>query len=68
MLDDNRRKSVTAVGDPHNPVSLLSSSLPGYPVILTRPRELLAPIYDWFTEGFDTRDLKEAKALLDELT
>jgi predicted ATPase len=30
-------------------------------------RELLAPIYGWFTEGFDTRDLKEAKALLDEL-
>jgi predicted ATPase len=31
-------------------------------------RELLAPAYGWFTEGFDTRDLKEAKALLDELT
>ena len=30
-------------------------------------RELLAPIYGWFTEGFDTLDLKEAKALLDEL-
>jgi predicted ATPase len=30
-------------------------------------RELLAPIYGWFTEGFDTRDLKLAKALLDEL-
>ena len=30
-------------------------------------RELLAPIYCWFTEGFDTRDLKEAKALLEEL-
>jgi class 3 adenylate cyclase/predicted ATPase len=30
-------------------------------------RDLLAPIYDWFTEGFDTLDLKEAKALLDEL-
>ncbi len=30
-------------------------------------RELLAPIYDWFTEGFDAPDLKEAKALLDEL-
>jgi hypothetical protein len=30
-------------------------------------RELLAPIYDWFTEGFDTVDLKEAKALLAEL-
>jgi predicted ATPase len=29
--------------------------------------ELLAPIYGWFTEGFDTRDLKEAKALLDDL-
>jgi predicted ATPase len=30
-------------------------------------RELLAPIYGWFTEGFDTLDLKEAKSLLDEL-
>jgi hypothetical protein len=35
-----------------------------------RPHEaaaLLAPIYSWFTEGFDTADLKEAKALLDKL-
>jgi predicted ATPase len=31
-------------------------------------RELLAPVYEWFTEGFDTRDLKEAKALLEEFT
>jgi class 3 adenylate cyclase/tetratricopeptide (TPR) repeat protein len=31
-------------------------------------RDLLAPIYNWFTEGFDAPDLKEAKALLDELT
>jgi class 3 adenylate cyclase len=31
-------------------------------------RELLAPVYGWFTEGFDTADLKEAKAMLDELT
>ena len=31
-------------------------------------RGLLAPVYDWFTEGFDTADLKEAKRLLDELT
>ena len=31
-------------------------------------RDLLAPIYGWFTEGFDTLDLKEAKALLNELT
>ena len=29
--------------------------------------ELLAPVYGWFTEGFDTRDLKEAKVLLEEL-
>jgi predicted ATPase len=29
--------------------------------------ELLAPVYEWFTEGFDTRDLKDAKALLEEL-
>ena len=31
-------------------------------------RELLAPIYGWFTEGFDTADLQEARALLQELT
>jgi predicted ATPase len=31
-------------------------------------RDLLAPVYDWFTEGFDTADLKEAKALLNDLT
>ena len=30
-------------------------------------RDLLAPVYGWFTEGFDTRDLKEARALLEEL-
>ena len=29
--------------------------------------KLLAPVFSWFTEGFDTLDLKEAKALLDEL-
>ena len=34
---------------------------------LRQARELLAPVYGWFTEGFDTRDLKEAKALLEEL-
>ena len=33
----------------------------------TEARELLAPIYSWFTEGFDTADLQEAKALLDAL-
>ena len=34
---------------------------------LQQARELLAPVYDWFTEGFDTLDLKEAKTLLDQL-
>jgi predicted ATPase len=34
---------------------------------VSEARELLAPVYGWFTEGFDTRDLKEAKALLAEL-
>jgi hypothetical protein len=31
-------------------------------------RQLLAQVYDWFTEGFDTADLQEARALLDDLT
>ena len=31
-------------------------------------RQLLAPIYGWFTEGFDTADLREAQALLAELS
>jgi len=31
-------------------------------------RQMLAEIYNWFTEGFDTADLKEAKALLEELS
>ena len=33
----------------------------------TQARDLLAPVYGWLTEGFDTLDLKQAKALLDEL-
>jgi predicted ATPase len=31
-------------------------------------RDLLAPVYGWFTEGFDTLDLKEGRALLDEVS
>ena len=34
----------------------------------TEARDLLTPIYDWFTEGFDTKDLQEAKALLNQLS
>jgi predicted ATPase len=33
----------------------------------TEARNLLAEVYGWFTEGFDTADLKQAKALLEEL-
>ena len=39
----------------------------GAPDQVQQAHELLAPVYSWFTEGFDTRDLKEAKALLEEL-
>jgi predicted ATPase len=34
---------------------------------LAEARDLLAPVYGWFTEGFDTADLQDAKTLLDEL-
>ena len=34
---------------------------------LQQARDLLAPVYGWFTEGFDTLDLKETRALLNEL-
>jgi len=50
----------TARGDEHG-ASLARSGKP------RQACELLAPVYGWFTEGFDTRDLKEAKALLEEL-
>jgi predicted ATPase len=48
----------------HLSLSLLRSALSKLDGL---PRELLAPVYEWFTEGFDTADLKDAKALLDEL-
>jgi hypothetical protein len=40
---------------------------PGLVPKVREARELLAPVYGWFIEGFETRDLKEAKALLEEL-
>jgi predicted ATPase len=36
-------------------------------LVITLAHELLAPIYGWFTEGFDTTDLQEANALLNAL-
>jgi hypothetical protein len=38
------------------------------PLASAEAQQLLAEIYGWFTEGFDTADLQEARALLDELT
>jgi len=35
---------------------------------IAEARQMLAEIYGWFTEGFDTKDLQEAKALLEELS
>jgi len=37
------------------------------PVYFDESRTMLSEIYNWFTEGFDTADLKDAKSLLDEL-
>ena len=45
----------------------LKSSKPDTASKRDEARDLLAPVYGWFTEGFDTLDLKEARALLDEL-
>jgi hypothetical protein len=42
--------------------------LPRYQGKRHEARELLAPVYGWFTAGFDTIDLKEAKSLLTELS
>ena len=56
-----RSRSVTW----ESPHLTLSQTRFGY--FLTGPYELLAPVYAWFTEGFDTKDLLDAKALLDEL-
>ena len=50
----------TARGDEHGAALARSGKV-------QQARELLAPVYGWFTEGFDTLDLKEAKVLLDEL-
>ena len=65
--------TTTSVSD----IVAMSSPGPTAPLSLARlwrdqgkpqqARELLAPVYGWFTEGFDTLDLKEAKVLLEEL-
>ena len=51
--------ALSRLHEPRTPLAL-----PGQGAASAR---MLAPVYGWFTEGFDTRDLKEAKALLEEL-
>jgi predicted ATPase len=52
---------------PNDIGSIASSMAVTTLAFVQQARELLAPVYGWFTEGFDTLDLKEAKALLNEL-
>ena len=67
-------RALNKIMDNEAVIGSLSPGATGYRTTLTlgvlmrqQARELLAPVYGWFTEGFDTRDLKEAKSLLDEL-
>jgi predicted ATPase len=58
------RRHLTPLVGRDEEIALLMRRRPGQ---VQQARELLAPVYGWFTEGFETLDLKEAKALLDEL-
>ena len=51
----------------HRPVLRVRSRLWQHQGKRTEAYELLAPVYGWFTEGFDTSDLRDAGALLDAL-
>ena len=62
---ERRAQQVSKVlGTPRRNEPRTSLARPGKP---QQARELLALVYGWFTEGFDTRDLKEAKGLFEEL-
>ena len=71
MVDNARVSFVTKFGRCDRPdrriITLFQANNAKAGLANKHTRELLAPVYGWFTEGFDTRDLKEAKALLDEL-
>jgi hypothetical protein len=71
-LDEGRlpfsKRSVSRKPNKRNHSNCAPSAIsPNYGASRCR-RDLVAPVYGWFTEGFDTLDLKEAKALLGELT
>jgi predicted ATPase len=55
------------VGSLATNVAFLAKGRPSRPRSSASETTLLAPVYGWFTEGFNTRDLKEAKALLEQL-
>jgi hypothetical protein len=61
-----RLRSILLKGADYLGIILMALSLGCLDYVLEE--DLLAPVYAWFTEGFDTANLKEAKALLDELT
>jgi predicted ATPase len=66
----NRNNKVEGGGLHQRPALSASMSLPRLwrdQGKVQQARKLLAPVYGWFTEGFETRDLKEANGLLEEL-
>jgi hypothetical protein len=63
-MKGNDRRDARRSGPPPSRSWMLAGCGQGKP---DEARDLLAPVYGWFTEGFNTLDLKEAKALLDEL-
>jgi hypothetical protein len=66
--NDRVAPDITAVAPVYNTPALhLDECVRSLPQQTVRPREILAPVYSWFTEGFNTADLKDAKALLGEL-
>ena len=71
MVDNARVSFVTKFGRCDRPdrriITLFQANNAEAGLANKHTRELLAPVYNWFTEGFDTRDLKVAKAMLDEL-
>jgi predicted ATPase len=70
MCDSMSSRTVHVGRNKRSALRRILSCVPVAKATQAKPSEahdLLAPVYGWFTEGFDTKDLKEAKALLEEL-